>query len=123
MHAYIYIKHANLTSARTKRLRLSISTPEKAGSSNQDARKSKHLNIGQGKTVSIFFSLAALHAWGMMEREFFFPLHNNEVCKLQGARNSIDKRSHMGIWRRPCARMMILFAMRVRDAGQKERQG
>jgi hypothetical protein len=28
----------------------------------------------------------------------------------------------MGIWRRPCAGMMILFAMRVRDAGQKERE-
>lgn len=25
----------------------------------------------------------------------------------------------MGIWRRPCAQMMILFAMRVRDAGER----
>jgi len=123
MHAYIYIKHANLTSARTKRLRLSISTPEKAGSSNQDARKSKHLNIGQGKTVSIFFSLAALHAWGMMEREFFFPLHNNEVCKLQEQEIAEIRGLTWAYGGGPCARMMILFAMRVRDAGQKERQG
>lgn len=60
----------------------------------------------------------------MMERGDFFPLHNNEACKTQEQ----DITEIRGLtWAygggRPCAEMMILFAMRVRDAGARQRGG
>jgi hypothetical protein len=58
----------------------------------------------------------------MMERGDFFPLHNNEACKTQ-EQDITDIRGLTWAYGggRPCAEMMILFAMRVRDAGARQR--
>jgi hypothetical protein len=62
-----------------------------------------------------------LHAWND-GKGCFFPIHNNVVCKSQqGEKYKEVIRAHMGIWRRPCAQMMILFGMGVSDVGEGER--
>jgi hypothetical protein len=56
----------------------------------------------------------------MMEKDISFQctIMGFANCSRKKIYGAGDKSSHMGIWRRPCARMMILFGMRVCDVGE-----
>lgn len=59
----------------------------------------------------------------MMERGDFFPLHNNEACKTQEQDITEIRGLTWAYGGGPCAQMMVLFAMRVRDAGAGQIEG